>query len=107
MFLLAFCFFSSRRRHTRLQGDWSSDVCSSDLILRAGGWSCSGDHDGPDHLPDHRRNARSEEHTSALQSPRKLVCRLLLERKNQPTPPKHNTHPQPHPHPPHTTHTPP
>src|SRR5256885_5965841 len=28
--LLCF-FFSSRRRHTRLQGDWSSDVCSSDL----------------------------------------------------------------------------
>src|SRR3989454_5194292 len=27
----AFFFFSSRRRHTRLQGDWSSDVCSSDL----------------------------------------------------------------------------
>src|SRR5205807_5679715 len=25
--------FSSRRRHTRLQGDWSSDVCSSDLHL--------------------------------------------------------------------------
>src|ERR1022692_5129006 len=25
-------FFSSRRRHTRLQGDWSSDVCSSDLL---------------------------------------------------------------------------
>src|SRR5688500_20328030 len=29
-FKLSF-FFSSRRRHTRLQGDWSSDVCSSDL----------------------------------------------------------------------------
>src|ERR1039457_994381 len=28
-----FFFFSSRRRHTRLQGDWSSDVCSSDLPL--------------------------------------------------------------------------
>src|SRR6516162_2185411 len=27
---LAF-FFSSSRRHTRLRGDWSSDVCSSDL----------------------------------------------------------------------------
>src|SRR2546426_36489 len=27
-------FFSSRRRHTRLQGDWSSDVCSSDLRRR-------------------------------------------------------------------------
>src|SRR5256885_7297372 len=28
-------FFSSRRRHTRLQGDWSSDVCSSDLAWSA------------------------------------------------------------------------
>src|SRR5256885_7042353 len=26
----AVLFFSSRRRHTILQGDWSSDVCSSD-----------------------------------------------------------------------------
>src|SRR5205807_5692316 len=26
-------FFSSRRRHTILQGDWSSDVCSSDLAM--------------------------------------------------------------------------
>src|SRR4029434_11321607 len=25
-------FFSSRRRHTRFKCDWSSDVCSSDLI---------------------------------------------------------------------------
>src|SRR5574344_2553965 len=25
-------FFSSRRRHTRRSGDWSSDVCSSDLF---------------------------------------------------------------------------
>src|SRR6267142_1670879 len=30
--LLMFFFFSSRRRHTRLTCDWSSDVCSSDLI---------------------------------------------------------------------------
>src|SRR5256885_9147846 len=29
-----FFFFSSRRRHTGLQGDWSSDVCSSDLTDR-------------------------------------------------------------------------
>src|SRR5690606_41124870 len=26
-------FFSSRRRHTRFSRDWSSDVCSSDLLL--------------------------------------------------------------------------
>src|SRR4051794_41979452 len=31
-----FFFFSSRRRHTRWTGDWSSDVCSSDLDLDAG-----------------------------------------------------------------------
>src|SRR5690348_14621599 len=41
-------FFSSRRRHTRWTGDWSSDVCSSDLATgggcgrglrpRRGGW---------------------------------------------------------------------
>src|SRR2546426_2558474 len=30
-------FFSSRRRHTRLQGDWSSDVCSSDLDVEVAG----------------------------------------------------------------------
>src|SRR2546430_15105675 len=27
-----FFFFSSRRRHTRFDCDWSSDVCSSDLV---------------------------------------------------------------------------
>src|SRR5437868_10158531 len=27
-------FFSSRRRHTRSKRDWSSDVCSSDLMQR-------------------------------------------------------------------------
>src|SRR5438105_6557014 len=29
-----FFFFSSRRRHTRSTRDWSSDVCSSDLLCR-------------------------------------------------------------------------
>src|SRR5580698_1233165 len=32
MFIFFFFFFSSRRRHTRLTCDWSSDVCSSDLL---------------------------------------------------------------------------
>src|SRR5205814_7679267 len=27
-------FFSSRRRHTRCLSDWSSDVCSSDLVVQ-------------------------------------------------------------------------
>src|SRR5712692_12091002 len=33
--MLVFFFFSSRRRHTRWNCDWSSDVCSSDLSLSA------------------------------------------------------------------------
>src|SRR2546430_5014296 len=32
---IVFFFFSSRRRHTRFDCDWSSDVCSSDLAPRA------------------------------------------------------------------------
>src|SRR5256885_10222056 len=53
---LAVCFFfSSRRRHTRLQGDWSSDVCSSDLP-RAVGDSLAEDH-GP--RPRRRRPLRA------------------------------------------------
>src|ERR1039457_7401845 len=73
---LSVCFFfSSRRRHTRLQGDWSSDVCSSDLYFNSGR--------GLRSMPWHALCAgkRSEEHTSELQSPCNLVCRLLLEKK--------------------------
>src|SRR3989440_9066563 len=63
-------FFSSRRRHTRSDRDWSSDVCSSDLKQKTHtrsdrDWSsdvCSSD----------------LEHTSELQSRSDLVCRLLL-----------------------------
>src|SRR5437764_15311464 len=42
-----FLFFSSRRRHTRYIGDWSSDVCSSDLrspsatSIKCSAWSGS------------------------------------------------------------------
>src|SRR5215813_15543192 len=42
-------FFSSRRRHTRCGRDWSSDVCSSDLLMllhdarRAGRATAAGD----------------------------------------------------------------
>src|SRR2546429_3068290 len=74
-----FCFFSSRRRHTRCSRDWSSDVCSSDLPYQAqlrilhhfrAIFCC--------------RMQRSEEHTSELQSRLHLVCRLLLEKKKKP-----------------------
>src|SRR6266487_1416748 len=38
-------FFSSRRRHTRWTGDWSSDVCSSDLV-----WALSDQVESPTRL---------------------------------------------------------
>src|SRR3989454_4184231 len=90
--LLVFFFFSSRRRHTRLQGDWSSDVCSSDLtpteLLAA--WRAGApvvklfpaSAVGPGYIRDVLA-PRSEEHTSELQSPCNLVCRLLLEKKKK------------------------
>src|SRR5690625_2053153 len=36
IYLPLYLFFSSRRRHTRWPRDWSSDVCSSDLVLQLG-----------------------------------------------------------------------
>src|SRR5256886_7770635 len=83
-------FFSSRRRHTRFDCDWSSDVCSSDL------GNCACHRDGCESVRAHpevparssreecrawAENCRSEEHTSELQSQSNLVCRLLLEKK--------------------------
>src|SRR5205823_9835759 len=55
----------ARRRHQRVAA-----------LLRGGGL--------PQHAPLHER-ARSEEHTSELQSLAYLVCRLLLEKKKQET----------------------
>src|SRR2546426_2916303 len=86
-----FFFFSSRRRHTRLQGDWSSDVCSSDLAPPASieappwRWSCRRARwRGPERAKEMSSSSkRSEEHTSELQSPCNLVCRLLLEKKKK------------------------
>src|SRR5205807_5609173 len=40
---------------------------------------------GPEQEVDAHRTIRSEEHTSELQSPCKLVCRLLLEKKKKVT----------------------
>src|SRR3989442_11246653 len=98
MIFFFFFFFSSRRRHTRCGRDWSSDVCSSDLIMRVRGFTqddghvfCTEDQIQPEVLAfttllqkvyaDFGTEDRSEEHTSELQSRPHLVCRLLLEKK--------------------------
>src|SRR5690606_39325067 len=54
-------FFSSRRRHTRFSRDWSSDVCSSDLISR----------------PASRGSSASVSDRWARPPPNSLVNRLL------------------------------
>src|SRR5438045_6676887 len=89
-FFICFFFFSSRRRHTRCLSDWSSDVCSSDLP-RCSFASAKGPSVVSTSPLDTRTTdavsascrARSEEHTSELQSLRHLVCRLLLEKKKE------------------------
>src|SRR5688500_20020231 len=98
--LYLYFFFSSRRRHTRLQGDWSSDVCSSDLTsvgnnvmqlvlllfacftFRLQIWLGGSRGELMCMSAQGLETVRSEEHTSELQSPCNLVCRLLLEKKN-------------------------
>src|SRR5205807_7709239 len=97
LFLFYF-FFASRRRHTRLQGDWSSDVCSSDLPaladlsrlrrarrLRARARLYLAGFDLGKMVPGQAGHGhwRSEEHTSELQSPCTLVCRPLPEKKKR------------------------
>src|SRR5688572_31922686 len=74
-------FFSSRRRHTRFDCDWSSDVCSSDLDCRRR--SAKWRRLQRSRSTASRAGCRSEEHTSELQSQSNLVCRLLLEKKKK------------------------
>src|SRR5256885_5235593 len=64
--------FRSEHRHPPLAVDAHDDV--EDLLHELGGQPQRG------LVQEHHR--RSEEHTSELQSPCNLVCRLLLEKKN-------------------------
>src|SRR5262249_60722022 len=57
-------FFSSRRRHTRLVSDWSSDVCSSDLM--------SFEHDSAERL-------RGSRIRMALRAATQSLCTVVLK----------------------------
>src|SRR5205085_4283428 len=49
-------FFSSRRRHTRFDCDWSSDVCSSDLE------ACAGETEHGAQLPRYSYQHQEDDH---------------------------------------------
>src|SRR5256886_9533519 len=57
-------FFSSRRRHTRFDCDWSSDVCSSDLIDRHAGESGQGRECEMENEPRARKGDRQTRNTT-------------------------------------------
>src|SRR5207248_5873593 len=86
-----FFFFSSRRRHTRSYGDWSSDVCSSDLVgkvpAREFPRSNSGSPDpSPCSAPQcHRtpRGANDSHATVEVESKKARVCRYPAGSRHQ------------------------
>src|SRR2546426_8766228 len=63
----------------KLQPLGPRDVAS---IIHVGGTMLGSARCAEFRTPEGRKRARSEEHTSELQSPCNLVCRLLLEKKN-------------------------
>src|SRR6266853_5174310 len=75
LIFLSFFFFLMIRRPPR------STLFPYTTLFRSGAQGRPGD-DGRV-VPGHHRRARSEEHTSELQSQSNLVCRLLLEKKKK------------------------
>src|SRR5256885_10290114 len=70
--------FRSRRPLLRFRKRRDGSGC---IGRKLDGWRLESECFASRHVPNCRR-ARSEEHTSELQSPCNLVCRLLLEKKN-------------------------
>src|SRR2546430_9168646 len=78
--LFTFFFFSSRRRHTRFDCDWSSDVCSSDLMKIISGMDIADrrrPQDGRSRLRFEGRRIDLRVSTLPTQFGEKVVIRLL------------------------------
>src|SRR5699024_11835665 len=80
-------FFSSRRRHTRSKRDWSSDVCSSDLV---GDAKITGAHGldvtrivhavGPDYRDEDQRETAHEKLASAYRRALEVAASVEIGR---------------------------
>src|SRR5438876_9915157 len=71
-------FFSSRRLHTRWTGDWSSDVCSSDLALADHRGLSSGD---DTFVAQAQNDAMRRVDNPA--APRRILCPTLVGRETE------------------------
>src|SRR2546430_8957835 len=84
---MIYCFFfSSRRRHTRFDCDWSSDVCSSDLSLIDNSRDFSSLRLGrEDATPDHRNEAQIivSDGNFEMSAPRERVKKKSLYRSEE------------------------
>src|SRR5256885_12039196 len=101
-----FIFFSSRRRHTRLQGDWSSDVCSSDLpgvcgpprpharsgTHTQGGFSERDPFRGDWRRDDRRGHAEQDRKSTRLNSSHLVISYAVFCLKKKKTATKHTFH---------------
>src|SRR2546430_8341127 len=67
---LVFFFFSSRRRHTRFDCDWSSDVCSSDLTTTPRSHASTPWSIASPATPHHRRREALTERDGSRTSPK-------------------------------------
>src|SRR5205814_2642000 len=81
-------FFSSRRRHTRCLSDWSSDVCSSDLLVAGAGPGAHRAERGPPvargRLPRAHRGVGGGHMTAALTIARRVKWEQLMYWRNPP-----------------------
>src|SRR2546430_4324551 len=76
-------FLSARISRVAFGTDDRNDVAKYVIAVEVPGHAAHSEHDADPGFQEFNRLARSEEHTSELQSQSNLVCRLLLEKKKK------------------------
>src|SRR5207248_5181483 len=82
-FFFFFFFFSSRRRHTRSYGDWSSDVCSSDLVFSSKQFSFDHRHAAYTGAQRHHDDLGETPGGSGVDFPEQCHARVVLNRERE------------------------
>src|SRR3546814_5828762 len=87
-----FFFFKQKTAYEMRISDWSSDVCSSDLPESAASWAWQLRPTAASRKNVRKRQPRSEEHTSELQSLMRISYAVFCLKKKKLA----HTHPTPH-----------